>query len=158
LGFYEEFYKIFASLTIGSNNEFCELSKLCKAIIEFDKTYHSYSNMEYRPYWLKKRLLQQVDKTEQEFLNINSFYKADDLNPTQTLYYEQSKAFIKLHNYLKDQYHEVYIIGHERLVNEFSTFNKQNESYSYKIQNVFPFYQAHRNGYIYTIPNSRKKV
>jgi hypothetical protein len=153
LGLYNESYKILSSLVLRNNNPpLFELLKICKTIIEFDKSYQTYKSIEYPSDWLAKRLLQQIEKTEQEFLNSNSSYKREDLNLTLSMYGRpiQSKAFVELHNYLEDQFHEVYIVGPEKLVNEFRAFDGRMESFSYIIQNAYPFYQANRYGYIYT--------
>jgi hypothetical protein len=136
---------------MGSNNQLFELLKLCKSIIEFEKNYQNYSKIACPPDWIRDRLIEQIEKTEEEFLKINTYYKKIDLNPMQKQRgYKQTDAFIELHNYLLNQFYDVYIVGSELLVNEFKDFDHRVIDYKYSFKSLYPLNQAHRNGYIYT--------
>jgi hypothetical protein len=147
LGLYDESLTVPKTLLLPNNNLF-EITRLSKACLTFDKSYEHYICIEFPSNWLEKRLIEQIEKVEEEFLNSFTSYSKDDFLPRQCgEYAEQTKARIYLHDYLSKQFHEVFILGAKNVVDKLeSPYTCDDILASLK----YPFSQAYRNAYVYT--------
>jgi hypothetical protein len=152
LGQYYESYNILTSLLVKNNENLYELIKLNKALLDFESKYQHYSNLEYPKDWLKSLLLEQIEITEEEFLKINTSYSKSDLGPIydeDADEYSQSKARVHLHNFLSNQFYDVFIVGPENVIEYFDGYYDIQKTHPQTIL-TYPFTQVNKNGYVYT--------
>jgi hypothetical protein len=153
LGSYKDAYDILTKLAY-TNNNLRELTSIARNIINIDKKYQYYSNLSIESNWFEKKVLEQIQQTEADFLQHNENFSKKDFNPVQKEDDEdsflQSEANVELHKYLCNQFHDVFLIGHQSFVDEFGSFEYAQIKCILLTKLKYPFSQAHRNGFIYT--------
>jgi hypothetical protein len=123
--------------------------KLNEALLNFEKRYEHYSEINFPENWLEARLLEQIQKTYEEFLNFNKSFKIEDFNFEENEDFDNKPAYVELHKYLDNHFGEVFILGNKGLLDNFTEFEFIYLQ-KFKSELSYPFSQAHRNGYIYT--------
>jgi hypothetical protein len=149
LGSYRESDEIFTSLKHAGNDLF-ELARIAKALATLDSKYKFYSSLDIIPNWFECQLLNQINKTEEEFLQLNNNFTQNSFEPIKLHWMTlQSKASVELHHFISNVSQDVFLIGCEDFVNTFKSF-EINIDYNLKSQLCYPFSQVHRNGFLYS--------
>jgi hypothetical protein len=152
LGSYNDAYDILTKLAY-TNINLRELINIARNLINMDKNYQYYSNLTIESNWYEKKVLEQIEQAEADFLQHNQQFNKKDFNPIQRgedYFNLQSEANVELHKYLSNQFHEVFLIGHQSFVDHFESFWIVIFSCPLHTKLKYPFSQAHRNGFIYT--------
>jgi hypothetical protein len=154
LGRYKDSYNILSSQFALQNEYLSELRNLNKALLNFIENYKYYDGVDYPTNWLEVKLTDLIAKTEEEFIKHNNYSKADLQPLDDYLGITQSKATIDLHNYLNNQFYEIYILGPQLLVEDYGYIHIQKLKLKNKLR--YPFAQVLRNGYVYTKEQNHK--
>jgi hypothetical protein len=148
LGSYRESDEIFTS--IHADNNLFELARIAKTLATLDSKYKFYSSLDIIPNWFECQLLNQINKTEEEFLQLNNKFTQNSFTPIKLPWDTiQSKASVELHHLLNNLSQDVFLIGCEDVVNTFKSL-ETDIGYELKSQLCYPFSQVHRNGFLYT--------